>query len=90
LDAYQNFEENQSMSNPYTKTIQLNLDLPLDREIAEIIELLEAIKNGSPVWDCINKIEVHVKKVQTIRVNQIVVREFDENFINPDSNPESV
>jgi hypothetical protein len=90
LDAYQNFEENQSMSNPYTKTIQLNLDLPLDREIAEIIELLEAIKNGSPVWDCINKIEIHVKKVQTIRVNQIVVREFDENFVDPDSNPESV
>ncbi len=75
------------MNNHYTKTIQLNLDLPLDREIAEIIELFEMIKNGSPVWDCINKIEIHVKQVQTIRVNQIVGREFAENFIDPDSNP---
>jgi Zn-finger protein len=75
------------MSNPYSKTIKLDLALPLDREIAEIIELLEAIKNGSPVWDCINKIEIHVKQVQTIRVNQIVGREFDENFIDSDTNP---
>jgi hypothetical protein len=75
------------MSNPYTKTIKLDLALPLDREIAEIIELLEAIKNGSPVWDCISKIEIHVKQVQTIRVNQIVGREFDENFIDSDTNP---
>jgi Zn-finger protein len=74
------------MSNPYTKAIQLDLALPLDREIAEIIELLEAIKNGSPVWDCINKIEIHVKQVQTIRVNQIVGREFDENFVDSDNN----
>jgi Zn-finger protein len=75
------------MSNPYSKTIKLDLALPLDREIAEIIELLEAIKNGSPVWDCINKIEIHIKQVQTIRVNQIVGREFDENFIDSDTNP---
>jgi Zn-finger protein len=75
------------MSNPYTKTIKLDLALPLDREIAEIIELLEAIKNGSPVWDCINKIDIHVKQVQTIRVNQIVEREFDEHFIDSDENP---
>jgi Zn-finger protein len=75
------------MSNPYTKTIKLDLALPLDREIAEIIELLEAIKNGSPVWDCTNKITAHVKKIETIRVTQIVEREFDEHFIDSDENP---
>jgi hypothetical protein len=74
------------VNNPYIKTIQLDLDLPLDREIAEIIELLEAIKNGSPVWDCTNKITAHIKQVETIRVNQIVGREFDENFLDSDSN----
>jgi hypothetical protein len=69
------------MSNPYTKTIKLDLALPLDREIAEIIELLEAIK------DCTNKITAHVKKIETIRVTQIVEREFDEHFIDSDENP---
>jgi hypothetical protein len=74
------------VNNPYTKTIHLNLDLPLDREIAEIIESLEAIRNGSPVWDCTNKITAHLKQVERIRANQIVGREFDENFLDSDSN----